>query len=189
MVEVLPWLFVSDQRSSERPCHLTARGIVRVVSVIDKYDHVHQREHLEHHVFHVSDMDTENILPVAEAVYELLRDQKRTLVHCFAGQSRCVSVVAYYLRRSGLAPSVSAAYAAIEAVHGNTSPNPAFVLQITNALDRVRSSVVGYGAAGSSSPDSSLDSESDSISESRCSHTRSSTLDSVGLKRTDQPSA
>lgn len=135
LVEVLPWLFVSDQKSAERLRQLTARGIVRVVSVVDKYDHVHPGSDLEHHVFHVSDMDTENILPVAEAIYELLKDQKKTLVHCFAGQSRCISVVAYYLRRSGHAENVPEAFATIEAVHGDTWPNPVFVQQITNALD------------------------------------------------------
>jgi predicted protein tyrosine phosphatase len=193
LIEILPWLFVSDQKSAELRNHLTRHQIERVVSVMDKYDHLRRRSSVDHHIFHVSDMDTENILPVAEAVYKLLEDQKRTVVHCFAGQSRSVSVVAYYLRRSGHCASVREAFERIEAAHGDTWPNPAFVQQIANALDRGIASgagEVGYGAAGSTSESSfEFSSESASEFESRCSQTLSSTLDSLGRRSTDQPSA
>lgn len=161
LVEVLPWLFVSDQRSAGVAHHLVRCGIERVVTVLDKYDCMKPPPTaVEHHRFDLADMDTEDIIPVAEAIYEILKDKKRTLVHCFAGQSRSVSVIAYYLRRSGLYVTTADAFSAIEAVHGDTCPNPAFVRQITNALD--------YGAKGSagSIKAGSSDSESESESES-----------------------
>lgn len=166
LVEVLPWLFVSDQRSAGATHHLVRCGIERVVTVLDKYDCVKPPATVEHYRFNISDMDTENIIPIAEAIYDIIKDKKRTLVHCFAGQSRSVSVVAYYLCRSKVVYKVADAFSLIESVHGDIYPNPAFVGQITAALD--------YGAAGSAllvratklGPSSELESASESELES-----------------------
>ncbi len=162
LVEVLPWLFVSDQRSAGVAHHLVSCRIERVVTVLDKYDRVKPPPvAVEHRRFDLADMDTEDILPVAEAIYELIKDEKRTLVHCFAGQSRSVSVIAYYLRRSGLYATTAAAFSVIEAVHGDTCPNPTFVRQITDALD-----YGAKGSAGSTKLGPSSESASESASES-----------------------
>lgn len=170
LVQVLPWLFVSDQRSASVARHLTHCNIERVISVLDEYDRATPPQTAEHYRFNISDMDTENIIPVAEAIYDIIKDKKRTLVHCFAGQSRSVSVVAYYLCRSKVVYKVADAFSLIESVHGDIYPNPAFVGQITAALDYgaagsvLSATVLKVGPSSASKPESELKSELESDS-------------------------
>ena len=101
LVEVLPWLFVSDQRSAGVAHHLVSCRIERVVTVLDKYDRVKPPPvAVEHRRFDLADMDTETYSQSQKPYTSSSKTKKRTLVHCFAGQSRSVSVIAYYLRRA-----------------------------------------------------------------------------------------
>jgi protein-tyrosine phosphatase len=128
---IVPGLYVGRQCALYDPEFMSIiDAVVSVTSSPKEITNVGNKEHLN---LRVDDSSDENISIFFNVTYwfidQFIRDGKKVFVHCHAGMSRSVTIVAHYLmRRYG--KSVDEAIAIIRKHRPIATPNPGFILQL-----------------------------------------------------------
>lgn len=112
LVEITPARFIGTVSDAQDARALSANGILRVISLIDQddIDDFKRVPGVSYELYELWDGDAPALL---HACRQVSFDERATLVHCSAGLSRSVSLVAYHLRREGVVDNIDDAYALI----------------------------------------------------------------------------
>lgn len=74
--------------------------VEQVISLVpNKYKKELEDKNIQVYEIPFNDNPDENIIEYSELVYELINSGKKTFIHCFAGKSRSVACVIYYLMK------------------------------------------------------------------------------------------
>lgn len=128
---IIPGLYLGRQCALYDPEFMSLiDAVISVTSSPKEITNVGDRAHLN---LQVDDSPDENISKLFDLSYLFIErficDGKKVFVHCHAGMSRSVTIVAYYLMRR-FGKSVDEAIAIIRKHRPIASPNPGFVLQL-----------------------------------------------------------
>lgn len=134
MSQIVPGLYISNWNSATDADLLRAAGIRRIICVTQKQKSPHvlekyQRLGIEHIWFNLPDVTNAPIELILPRTYDLINESiergEPVLVHCQAGISRSVTVVAAFLiKNKGM--TATQALAKIRAVRPIANPNRGF---------------------------------------------------------------
>ena len=92
-------LYLGNLSAAEDTQNLKELGIKKVLSILDEFawPKYHETLNIEHKKIAAQDMDDQNIIKYFGECLLFIDDDKKTLVHCFAGSSRSATIIIAYL--------------------------------------------------------------------------------------------
>ena len=119
-------IYVGDIFSTN--CEPLLKNINCVVSLIDN---VINHPNIDYLSIPIDDLPEVSIIPVCEKVYDYLEQNKgkQILVHCYAGGSRSVATVIYYIMKK-YNKSYDEAYTFFQSKRTNITMNKGFISQL-----------------------------------------------------------
>lgn len=142
--QVLPWLYVGAIRHATDPEWLALRRVTHVLTVCDVP--VKKLPNVRYRFIRAKDMPDFPLGSCFKTCVEFLHSVKKAhgtcLVHCTAGASRSVAVVAAFLIWNGL--SAKEAIAKVKTVRTAADPNSGFLKQLDRWESRVRKGLTDH---------------------------------------------
>lgn len=123
-------IYLGDIFSSN--CQELLNDLDCIVSLVDN---VIKHPNIDYLSIPIEDKPDVDIMPVCESVYNYIEKNfgKKILVHCFAGGSRSVSMVMYYImKRYG--KTFDESYNFIKSKHLNMNMNDGFISQLKSSF-------------------------------------------------------
>ena len=129
--EIIDGLYLGNLETSNNQEYLESQNITVILNLCETANK--QFPNIEYHHIPVADEQTENIFKHFPEFYtiinEALSNNKKVLVHCFAGVSRSSTAVISYIMKSQMI-SLKDAYFAVRKKKRNISPNKGFWNQL-----------------------------------------------------------
>ena len=104
-------------------------GIKKVLSLITDTQLLKYPDEIEHKLIEIEDYPKENIIQYFYECLLFIDDNKKVLVHCFAGLSRSTTIVIAYLMWKNQLSFLEAIHL-VEQIRPNINPNFGFVKQL-----------------------------------------------------------
>lgn len=123
-------IYVGDIFSTN--CKELINNINCIVSLVDN---VVKYPNIDYLSIPIDDIPEVNIIPVCEKIYDYIEknNDKKILIHCFAGGSRSVSTIIYYIMKK-YNKSFNETYNFIKSKHPNVNLNKGFMKQLQSIL-------------------------------------------------------
>lgn len=128
--EIIPGLFISDFATAMNQELTKQKNIQAVINVSG----IEYKYHTEYYLYHaIDDTLSADLTPGFNSIYDFidlhLTERRNVLVHCYAGISRSVSYVIYYLMRKNDL-SYDDAYEIVGKKRSKACPNHGFAQQL-----------------------------------------------------------
>ena len=90
-------IYLGNIYDAQNIANLTKLGIQKVLSLISDTQLLNYPKNIEHKLIKINDLPRENIIKYFGECLLFINDDKKVLVHCFAGSSRSATIIIAYL--------------------------------------------------------------------------------------------
>ena len=123
-------LYLGNIKDAQSAAKLKSLGITKVLSIINESQLLKYSDNIEHKLINVADIPRQNIIQYfGECLMFIDDNNKKVLVHCYAGVSRSATIViAYIMWKNQLDYAEASKY--LERIRPIIFPNYGFVRQL-----------------------------------------------------------
>ena len=129
MSQITNNLYLGNLFDAQNIQNLLKLGIKKVLSLITDTQLLKYPNEIEHKLIKIDDFPKENIIQYFYECLLFIDDNKKVLVHCFAGLSRSATIVIAYIMWKNQLDFLEAIHL-VEQIRPNINPNFGFVKQL-----------------------------------------------------------